>query len=347
MFDASGAVRTPVAEMRHWLPFFLRLAGASRPARFRAGTAALTSCMTLAAPAWRRLLQEIGEPQLLIERGHLVVWESLRSAKAGKARWRETATGPATFDDARAEDVERLEALTRRKIYGAIRFEGTGQFTDPGTLLERLEHSIVGAGASRVNGLVSRIGRGPGGGAFLETADGMKQEADAIVIAAGVASGKLLGPAGLFAPLIAERGYHIQAPTDAWPDGMPPIVFEDRSLIVTNFTSGLRASGFVEFGRADRPANEALWSALKSHVDDLGLPFGRPVARWMGSRPTLPDYLPAIGRSPSAHNLYYAFGHQHLGLTLAAVTADLVAELVLGQAPAVDLRPFDLARFGG
>jgi D-amino-acid dehydrogenase len=70
-----------------------------------------------------------------------------------------------------------------------------------------------------------------------------------------------------------------------------------------------------------------------------------PVAEWMGARPTLPDYLPAIGVSRRADNLYYAFGHQHLGLTLAAVTGELVAALMGGTTPAVDLAPFDLDRF--
>lgn len=347
VFDTRGGIRTPVAELKHWLPFFVRLAGASRSARFRAGTAALTSCMQRAAPAWRALLSEIGESQLLVECGHFVVWESLRSATTGKARWRGAAIGPASFDDAGAEDLERLGALIKRRIYGAIRFEGTGQFTDPGILLDRLERSILAAGASRVTALVSRIGCDHGGRAFVETDDGVTHEADAIVIAAGIASGKLLASAGLSAPVIAERGYHIQAPTDAWPGGMPPVVFEDRSLIVTNFTSGLRASGFVEFSRAERPPDEALWRVLQAHVHELGLPFGQPVTRWMGARPTLPDYLPAIGKSHNANNLYYAFGHQHLGLTLAAMTADLVTELVAGNCPAVDLRPFDLVRFGG
>ena len=65
----------------------------------------------------------------------------------------------------------------------------------------------------------------------------------------------------------------------------------------------------------------------------------------MGARPTLPDYLPAIGRSTRAANLFYAFGHQHLGLTLAPVTGELVATLITGDAPAIDLAPFAVDRF--
>ncbi len=66
----------------------------------------------------------------------------------------------------------------------------------------------------------------------------------------------------------------------------------------------------------------------------------------MGSRPTLPDYLPAIGRSQRSPNLFYAFGHQHLGLTMGPITGEIVAQLVTGVSPAVPPEPFSLTRFG-
>jgi D-amino-acid dehydrogenase len=128
--------------------------------------------------------------------------------------------------------------------------------------------------------------------------------------------------------------------------GTPPVVFEDRSMIVTRFASGLRAASFVEFGRAGRPADPRKWARLRKHVAALGLSFGQPGREWMGARPTLPDYLPAIGRSRRAGNLLYAFGHQHLGLTLAATTAEAIAALAGEDAPPFDLASFDIDRFG-
>lgn len=344
-FGPAGPVRLPAGEVTRWLPFFLRLAGASGKARFRTGTAALTACMQRAAPAWRTLLEATGEAGLLQECGHFVVWESPQTARAGKAGWASADTGPARVREATDAELAALGALVDRPIHGAIRFEGTGQFTDPGALIGHLEEAIAAAGVRRERTVVTRIRRGPDGGGLLETISGAHLQADAIVVAAGVASAPLLSPTGLPVPIIAERGYHIQAPTDGWPDGMPPVVFEDRSMIVTNFTSGLRASGFVEFARAGRPPDPRCWQMLERHLDELGLPFGTPVARWMGPRPTLPDYLPAIGRSARLPMLHYAFGHQHLGLTMAAVTAEIVRDLVTGNAPAIDIRPFDLARF--
>lgn len=118
-------------------------------------------------------------------------------------------------------------------------------------------------------------------------------------------------------------------------------------MIVTRYANVVQAASFVEFGRVDAPPDPRKWERLESHVRALGLAMAPPFTRWMGARPTLPDYLPAIGRSRRAPNLIYAFGHQHLGLTLAPITAELIAALVDERPPAIDLTPFDLTRFGG
>jgi D-amino-acid dehydrogenase len=175
----------------------------------------------------------------------------------------------------------------------------------------------------------------------LET--GERIEADAVLVAAGALSAGLLRPLGLRVPLIAERGYHLHAAESDWPLDLPPVVFEERSMIVTRFRSGLRAAGFFEFARPEAPPDPRKWARLRSNLEALGIAFADPV-EWSGARPTLPDYLPAIGRT--ADGLFYAFGHQHLGLTLAAATGEAIAALAAGDAPPFDLSPFAIERFG-
>lgn len=116
-------------------------------------------------------------------------------------------------------------------------------------------------------------------------------------------------------------------------------------MIVTRYRNEVQAASFVELGKVDAPADPRKWERLERHVAELGLPIEGPFRRWMGCRPTLPDYLPAIGRSTKASNLFYAFGHQHLGLTLAPITARLVASMVGGEQPELPLAPFDIQRF--
>ncbi|WP_083500553.1 FAD-dependent oxidoreductase [Sphingomonas endophytica] len=142
---------------------------------------------------------------------------------------------------------------------------------------------------------------------------------------------------------IGNSGYHIEGDPGDWPADVPPVVFEDRSMIVTRFAHRLRAASIVEFATADMAPDPRKWARLRAHVAALGLSLREPLEPWMGARPTLPDYLPALGRRGA---LAYAFGHQHLGLTLSATSGEALAALLHDAPLPFDLSPFDLARFG-
>jgi glycine/D-amino acid oxidase-like deaminating enzyme len=336
-FAAGGALDLPVRGLRAWLPFALRFLAAARPDRFRAGSDALRMLLAEALPAWHRAPWASG---LVQTEGHFLVWGDAASAAAGKAAWGSADIGTASIGDATPEDLARIRQLTRLPIEGALRFAGTGQVTDLGQLADALEQDLRSHGGQivRASGTLT-VEHGwahvPG------------HDSDLVLVTAGLHSKPLVERAGHRAPIIAERGYHIRAAADAWPADMPPIVFEDRSMIVTRYADTVQAASFVELDAADAPPDPRKWERLERHVAELGLPMRPPFTRWMGARPTLPDYLPAIGRSRRATNLLYAFGHQHLGLTLAPVTAELVTALANQTQIPIDLTPFDLERFGG
>ena len=110
-------------------------------------------------------------------------------------------------------------------------------------------------------------------------------------------------------------------------------------------TGRLRASSFMEFRKPGAPADERKPARLRRILAGLGYESGDTRTSWVGSRPVLPDYLPAIGQLRGVPNLFYAFGHQHIGLTLAATTAELMTALVAGRAPSLDVTPFAIERF--
>ncbi|WP_213979698.1 FAD-binding oxidoreductase [Sphingomonas sp. dw_22] len=346
LFWRGGALSLPPGEIAHWLPFSLRLLLAARPSGYARGRAALEAALAQAMPAWRRLVAVADAPGLLIERGHFIAWESEASAEKGRAHWLAAPTGSARVRDVTPAELAQLRALVSAPIAGAIRFEGSGQIADPDLLADALEATFLRLGGARRSGIAT-LRRTAGGAVEAISADGALLTSGPVVIAAGAASGALLRPLGHAVPIIAERGYHIQSDGAGWPEDLPPVVFEDRSLIVTRFRSGLRAASFVEFGSIATPPDARKWARLRAHAAAIGLPFAGAVHEWIGARPTLPDYLPAIGRSSAAPNLFYAFGHQHLGLTLGPVTGEAVAALIAGETPELDLAPFDLRRFGG
>jgi D-hydroxyproline dehydrogenase len=344
LFSRGGAAAFPPRDIGAWLPFGIRLLRASRRDRFDAGKAALKSLLADALPAWRRLTTATGTSDLLADDGHYIVWESAAGAKAGREHWQRSDLGTASFHDLTPQGLRWLASLVGRTPVDGLRFSGTGRVRDPGDLHDSLARAFTQAGGEWRREHVSQLEH-VRARARLRLGSGAAVDTDLVVVAAGVASARLLRPLGMRAPIIAERGYHLQAPSAAWPD-MPPVVFEERSLIVSRFRSGLRAASFVEFSRVASPPDARKWRRLRAHAEALKLPFDSEPSEWMGVRPTLPDYLPAIGRSRCADNFLYAFGHQHLGLTLAAVTAELIGRLALREPPAVDLAPFDLARFG-
>ncbi len=341
LFSRGGALGLPPSQIKRWLPFALRMASAA--GRVEQGRTALRSLLTNALPAWKSVSERLGMPGLVRETGHFVVWESPASAAAGLAAWRSADIGDARFHECNADEIRQLTALMKQAPAGAIRFENTAQIADLPKLADSLRTFITARNGRLVNARARAVTHRERS-VSVTLDDGSSTEADFAVIAAGVRSDELMRPYCKSVPIIAERGYHIQMREHRWPD-LPPVVFEDRSMIVTRFESGLRAASFVEFGDVDAPPDVRKWQRLRSHVTELGLPCEAPTRQWMGARPTLPDYLPAIGRLPHAPKILYAFGHQHLGLTLAAITGDLVAQLATDSPTAVSLAPFDLQRF--
>ncbi len=328
----GGPVSFPPAAIRTWLPFALRLLAASSPARFARGKAALGALLGAALPAWRERVARIGRPELLRETGHIVVWESVASAARGRRLLTKPVSASVSCHDLTTRQAELLKATVSRPIVDAMRYEGTASVADPGAVLDALREGFLRAGGRIEVGAVATD--------FVS-----RLQSDLIIIAAGVRSAPLMEALGHNVPIIAERGYHIQSASAPWPNDLPPVVFEDRALVVNGFASGLRASSFTEFTRHASPPDPRKWDRLRRHVAELGLHFGSDTSIWHGSRPTFPDYLPAIGRSSKDQRVLYAFGHQHLGLTLAAVTAEIIASLAAGNRPTIDPRPFAIERF--
>jgi D-amino-acid dehydrogenase len=146
--------------------------------------------------------------------------------------------------------------------------------------------------------------------------------------------------------LLAERGYHLHSTETNWPRDLPTTVFDEHFVAVSRFSTGLRVTSFVEFGSPDAPGDARKWALLERRVRELGLLFSPTPQRWVGSRPSLPDFVPAIGRLERAPNVLYAFGHAHLGLTEAPVTSELICALATEKAPPLDLAAFRVERFG-
>jgi D-amino-acid dehydrogenase len=344
LFGLGGPLDFRWRDVGLWGPWALRFVAASNPARHAAGQAALTAILAHALPAWRRLAEFSGAPDVVGRDGHAVVWMSERAAEKGLKGWERAATGSAAFQSMRPDDLAPYAAVMTRAPVAGIRFSGTAQVSEPQAARDALMAAFRSHGGEVIHARVARLATGDSVTAHLD--GGGVHEAEGALVAAGAWAGRLMRDLGAEAPVIGERGYSVQSAEHGWDSALPPTVFEEHAMVVSCFTSGLRASSFVEFGSPDARGDPRKWRYLERRLGELGIRFSPDPDRWVGPRPTLPDYLPAIGRLERDPRILYAFGHQHLGLTMAAVTAELTTALAEGAGPAIDLTPFRIERFG-
>ena len=167
---------------------------------------------------------------------------------------------------------------------------------------------------------------------------------DKIVIACGAFSKKLTDKLNVKIPLDTERGYHIHFKNC---DHMlsRPVIFSNRGFGITPMEQGLRVVGTVEFGGLKNPLTK---SRIKNLINNAKYMLGdlpEHEDEWLGFRPTLPDFLPVIGPSKKYKNVFYCFGHHHLGWTLGPISGKIVSGMIAGENTNLNLDPYSSARF--
>lgn len=305
------------------------------------GREALKSVLADTMAAWTRLARDISAPEMVLPHGHVTAWTSKRAAELGRKAASRTDWGTATWRDMKAEELERYARIMKRPPRGAILFSGTGQVRDPQGVRDAILTQFVRQGGEIVAGKAEVVDAN----ARVLLGDRRVLQAEGVLIAAGAWSGMLMRQLGRLAPLIGERGYSVQSAEHEWPEDLPTTVFEQHFVVFSRFSSGLRATSCIEYGAPGAPGDPRKWGLLEKRIAQLGVKFSQTPDRWVGPRPTLPDYVPAIGRLQHAPNVLYAFGHAHLGLTMSAVTAELIAALATERTPAIDLRALAIERF--
>ncbi|WP_161993498.1 NAD(P)/FAD-dependent oxidoreductase [Muricoccus nepalensis] len=325
------------------LPWMLRFAAASRPSRVRAGTAALAALLGTAAADWRAALDAPDLAPLLRREGAVAVTETPAGLAAARREAAVMSAHGVRVEALEPGEVAELVPALVAPVTGGQFFPDAMHAVNPQRLVRDLGARFAAEGGAVLAQPATGFAREGGRVTALRTAAGETPVAG-VVLAAGLASAALAPGLGLALPLTAERGYHAMLPAEA--AALPcPVSFAERGFIATPMEHGLRLAGTVELGAGGRAPDWSRADILVRHARDLFGGAPEAASRWTGDRPTLPDYLPAIGRAPGLANAVVATGHQHLGLTLAAVTARIVAALVAGGDPGLDLRPFDPARF--
>jgi D-amino-acid dehydrogenase len=238
--------------------------------------------------------------------------------------------------------VREFAARANAEHAAAVWFPDSSHVVDPAQVLLEVVSAACRAGAQVQRAEVRSVESGASVIKLLTTSGEI--DARQVVVCAGVHSAELLRPRGYRVPLLAARGYFVESVGDT-ALGDAPVVYANQRVVVTPMTGRLRLTGMMEFDRPNHPGDPRLIAILREHGRRLGYRFADTDASWTGSRPVLPDYLPAMGLLPEDSRIAYAFGHQHVGLTMAPQTADLLTALLQGQPAPIPIESFDLQRF--
>ncbi|MGO9998547.1 MAG: NAD(P)/FAD-dependent oxidoreductase [Acetobacteraceae bacterium] len=329
-----------------WLTRFLR-AGATE-ARVAATARALRPLLLNAPELHRRLAEEAGVSELISRQGMLSVFPSRTEFVAEELEWRLRRENGVRWLELSADELRQREpTLSRRYSFGVL-VEENGQCRDPGAYVAALVRHAVAQGAElrRARALGFRI---EGARLLAVRTDAGEIAADRAVIAAGARSHVLAAAAGDRVPLETERGYHAVI---ADPGIAPryPVMPSDGKMACVMTPQGLRLAGQVELAGLDAAPNWRRAEVLRDFARRVfpDVPADLPASRvkvWMGHRPSTPDGLPCIGPASGCPDIVHAFGHGHVGLTAGAATGRLVADLISGRQPAIDIAPFAAQRF--
>ncbi len=340
LLDPLGPVALRPAHLPRLLPWLAHLVRSGTRAEMVRIGAALAALNGRVYDDLVPMLEQMNAGGELRRSGAMAVYESAAGLARDRGAWAMRREHGIICEEIDGDAARRLEPALGPSIRHAVLMPQWSNVTDPKRIADLLRKHLVERGAVLVAGEAAEIH-----GNAVRTGDGRDVPFAVAVVALGAWSGRLAARIGDRVLLESERGY---ATTIAAP-GISverQIIFAERQFVASPLSIGLRIGGAAEFAGLIAPANFARAQTLvrlaKRYLPALQSEGG---TAWMGNRPATPDGLPVISRSARRENVFYAFGHGHLGLTQSAPTGRLIAELVDRVPTSIDVAPFTVARF--
>lgn len=326
------------------MPWMLRFLANANARQAEHASIALHSLIRDTVPTYEELVKWAGATDLVRRSGYLVAYDSERSYQDDALAWklrRDRGVKTEVLDGA---GIRRLMPQLGPAYARGVHVLDQGYVANPERLVKALAAQFLKDGGVILQRNVLDIETGEGGVKALATDAGLLP-VETLAVCAGVHSGELTAKLGEPVPIEAERGYHVTY-SDPGLQLPMPVHVSDAKVFVTPMEMGVRVAGQAEFSGIYAEPNYQRAEVLETHMKRM-FPQVRIAdsTRWMGRRPSMPDSLPVIGASVKQKNIYYAFGHGHLGLCGGAPTARLIADLVGGRRTAIDLAPFRVDRF--
>ena len=338
LLDPQGPLRLRWAYLPRIAPWLLRFLAASSPERVAAIARHRAALLARGGEAWRELVRLAGAESLVEPVGWLEAFSSDRVFDENRHERELMRDNGLPFETLDADELRQLEPALGPVFRHAV-FQGDSlAIRHPQRLVQSFAACFAGAGG-RV--LAERVLRFEGdAGRRRVVTDAGTHDADAVVVAAGPWSRRVCALLGERVGLDTERGYHLMLPTPA-RNLRRPVVWHEHSFVLCPMHHGLRLTSGEELAGLDAPPDYRRIRRLLPLAQRMLPGLEADVqSEWMGRRPSMPDSMPVLGRSALHADVFHAFGHGHVGMTLGPVSGRVVADLVAGRDPGIDLSPF-------
>ncbi len=292
-------------------------------------------------PAFDELFEEIDLEGLVENKGILYVWTN-KSSKSRELEIKIREELGVKQQLVNSKEIHDLEPNLKPFYDNGVFYDYARHARNPKKILVKLFDNFIKKGGKFLKLNILNID-------FDENKPVLRSETqrfifDKLLIACGAFSKKLTDKLHENIPLDTERGYHVHF-KDCDNLISRPIVYADRGFGMTPMEQGLRVVGTVEFGGLKNPLSKSRIKNLILNAKDMidGLPEHKD--EWLGFRPSLPDFLPVIGPSKNYKNVFYSFGHHHLGWTLGAISGKIISNIIAEDKTNLDLDPYKSVRF--
>lgn len=344
LLDPLGPLALRWSYLPRLAPWLARFLAASRPGEVERISIALAAVMDGTFDAFHALLAEAQATDMLRRTGWLCVYESEAGFAAYQPMLDLQRRRGVRFDVLHAEQLRQFEPALAPIFARGVNYPDVGYTVNSQRLVQVLTDACRARGGEIRQAEARGFDIGSEGPRAVLTEAG-PISCDGVVVAAGAWSKPLAAQLGSRPLLDTERGYHVQFPD---PGVLPrrPVYSTERAFVATPLEVGLRVAGTVELGGLEAPPAWGRADVLRKHAERWfpGLRT-EDQSRWMGFRPSMPDSLPVISRSPRFRNVVFAFGHGHCGMMLSARTGQLVTALMADRDPGIDMTPYRVDRF--
>jgi len=324
------------------IPWFLKFMKNCSKKKMLHTTKYMHQILDLALPAYDELFQDINISELVENKGIIYFWTE-KDLKSRNLEIKLRNQFGVKQQLLTPHEIHDLEPHIRKIYHGGVLYPNARHTRNPRKILLKLLDLFLQLGGNFEKKNVKSIAFTDNEKPKIET-ESKKYIFDKVVLACGAFSKKLTDQVGESIPLDTERGYHVHF--KGYDHLLSrPVIFLNKGFGITPMEQGLRVVGTVEFGGLINPPNKKRILNLVNNAKYLFPNLGKHEDEWLGFRPTLPDFLPVIGPSKNHKNLFYSFGHHHLGWTLGAISGKILASMIAEENTNLDLSPYNSLRF--